>query len=447
MLEFHVHSGPAIVKAVLSAISNVTTTGGNSSTSIRYAEPGEFTRRAFYNDRLDLSQIEALGDTLSAETEQQRRLAVRGASGSLYQRYESWRYLLLQARGELEAFIDFSEDQHFDDSPAEQISSVTSQVLLLRNQIIASIQNAIKGELLRNGIKIALLGAPNAGKSSLLNQIVGREAAIVSAEAGTTRDVVEINVDIGGFFCTFGDLAGLRTTSSSPAIGQVEQEGIRRAEAKARSADLIIVVLSFEPNLNGPDGFSARLEPDVNAMVQQLEKEGKRIIYAVNKKDLVPNFSFQDPMFHGLPPSKLFPISCTMAQTYSSTDSEGDQSGIQSLLLGLIREFQSMTMAEDIDPNSSSQPRLWDESLGASERQRLLLQQCREQLDKFLGRVQEPVASELGGSNEIEEVDIVLAAESLRSAAECLARITGRGEGGDAEEVLGVVFQKFCVGK
>ena len=449
VLEFHVHGGPAVVKSVLSAISKVIDTEEESRSSIRYAEPGEFTRRAFYNDRLDLSQIEALGDTLSAETEQQRRLAVRGTSNALYQRYESWRYFLLQARGELEALIDFSEDQHFDDPPARQISSVTSQVSSLRDQIETSIHNAAKGELLRNGIDIALLGAPNAGKSSLLNQIVGREAAIVSAEAGTTRDIIESNVDIGGFFCKFGDLAGLRaaSTPSSIAIGQVEQEGIRRAKARALSADLVIIVLSFEADQNSPSGLSARLEPEVKAMVNLFEKENKPVLYAINKKDLLPTVSYEQSIPQSLPSSKVFPISCIMPQN-ASHPSSSDTNGIQALLSGMTREFETMTEAEDVNPGSSTQSPLWEESLSASERQRLLLEQCLQHLNVFLKRVQAPVSSDdLLGAGEGEEVDVVLAAECLRSAAECLARITGRGEGGDVEEVLGVVFQKFCVGK
>ena len=456
VLEFHVHGGPAIVKAVLSAVSKVSSIRGDSVTTIRYAEPGEFTRRAFYNDRLDLSQIEALGDTLSAETEQQRRLAVRGTSSSLHQRYESWRYFLLQARGELEALIDFSEDQHFDDSPAEQISSIASQISTLISQIESSIRNAVKGELLRNGIDIALLGAPNAGKSSLLNQIVGREAAIVSSEAGTTRDVVEINVDIGGFFCKFGDLAGLRAASASlpfPTIGKVEQEGIRRARARVLSADVIIVVLSFEADSTTPSGYSLRLEPEVEAMVQQLQDLDKPMLYALNKKDLPPTSTSESssiPIY--LPTSKTFPISCTTTQASpGSTPAITDQSGIQALLDGLTQTFQSMTIPSTIDSASPFQPHFWEESLGASERQRLLLQQCLGHLNEFLRAARSSPSSdgnENGGEEDHgEEVDVVLSAEYLRAAADCLARITGKGEGGDVEEVLGVVFQKFCVGK
>ena len=247
ILELHIHGGTAVVKAVLAAVPK--TIPKNARQIIRYAEPGEFARRAFYNNRLDLLQVEALSDTLAADTEQQRRLAVRGSSNVLAERYEAWRQKLLNARGELEALIDFSEDQHFDESPAKLCASVAKQVQQLKLQLQANIENAARGELLRDGINIALIGAPNAGKSSLLNRIAGREAAIVSSEAGTTRDVVDVNVDIGGFYCRFGDLAGLRKqtqTSDRHQVGEIEREGIRRAKERALKADVIVVVLAVE---------------------------------------------------------------------------------------------------------------------------------------------------------------------------------------------------------
>ena len=221
------------MKAVLAAIGQC-----QSKHTIRYAEAGEFTRRAFQNDRLDLGQVEALSDALSAETEQQRRAALRGNSGKLGRIYEEWRQLLLAARGELEALIDFSEDQHFDESPAELMENVTMQIGPIISAIRRHQAGSRCGELLKRGIRISLLGPPNAGKSSLLNIIVDREASIVSEEAGTTRDIVEVSVDIGGYLCVFADTAGLRSSSS---IGGVEQEGIRRAKAKAKDSDLVSI--------------------------------------------------------------------------------------------------------------------------------------------------------------------------------------------------------------
>ena len=242
ILEFHVHGGQAVVKAVLSAIGKCDT----RSTPVRYAEPGEFTRRAFYNDRLNLPQIEALGDTLSAVTEEQRRLSVQGTTSGLAARYESWRQLLLYARGELEALIDFSEDQHFDESPAELAANVAVQVRSLTNRLAYHRTNAQRGDLLRKGISVSLIGAPNVGKSSLLNLIVGRNAAIVSQEAGTTRDIVEVGLDLDGFFCRLGDTAGLRQSPHQDAsqalasvVGEIEKEGIRRARERALQSDAV----------------------------------------------------------------------------------------------------------------------------------------------------------------------------------------------------------------
>ena len=459
VIEFHVHGGPAVVKAVLKAIPKAVPS--KKTSYVRYAEPGEFTRRAFYNGRLDLTQIEALGDTLAAETEQQRQLAVRGTTNTLANRYEAWRQKLLYARGELEALIDFSEDQHFEESPHSLVKSVADQVQGLKYHIQANIENASRGELLRNGINIALLGAPNAGKSSLLNKIVGREAAIVSKEAGTTRDVIEISVDIGGFFCKFGDLAGLRGVchgqylkelSSVSAIGEVEEEGIRRAKERALNADVILVVLSVEPNASDPSELRVDINTEVLDILSKCDLEKQQLVCIVNKCDLVSSVKdIQVPqlesLLHSRNPDKLrqgpqrqpFFISCkSSSEAFIESQNPG---GIQVLLEGLITIFKSMTSAVSMPvPAGSGQQAFWEESLGASERQRLLLVQCQQRLDEFLAIVS---LSETEARDQ--ETDIVLAAESLRAAGECLAKISGKGEAGDVEEVLGVVFEKYCM--
>ncbi len=466
VLEFHVHGGNAVVKAVLSAIPKAITSTKLSEHSIRYAEPGEFTRRAFYNNRLDLTHIEALGDTLSAETEQQRRLAVRGTTSTLADQYEFWREQLLHARGVLEALIDFSEDQHFDDSPIEMLRPITNQVQLLKSQLRASIQNASRGELLRSGISIALVGAPNAGKSSLLNRIVGREAAIVSGEEGTTRDVIDVGVDIGGFFCQFGDLAGLRTDSydsSTPRISEVEREGMRRAKERALHADVVIIVLSVEPSLghDNDDPYAISINSEVEETIRQCNPATQTLICVINKADLLPRHTKHQGTtadFSELPrhpalksiseTSRLsvYPVSCTEA--HPAVVSGPDPGGLQALLQGLTENFKSMTAAvlPETHAAASSNPSMWAESLGASERQRILLQQCHEHLETFLVDVRDcqdgVILAGTGSDEERGNVDVVLAAESLRAAADCLAKITGRGQAGDVEEVLGVVFEK-----
>ena len=449
VLEIHIHGGPAITKALLGVIPKSVTP--SSQSSIRYAEPGEFTRRAFYNNRLDLTQVEALGDILSAETEQHRRLAVSGMGNALNQRYQGWGMQLLYARGELEALIDFAEDQHFDESAEDFVRSISEQIRTLLTQIDKTTANAAKGELLRHGIKIALLGAPNAGKSSLLNRIVGREAAIVSSEAGTTRDVIEVNVDIGGFFCKFKDLAGIRSsvTSGTSGIGEIEREGINRAKAHAREADIVIALIPLGQGQNSDDNTGLAFDLEILDFVKHELQGKKRVIFAMSKSDLA-NQSAEDLV----EPAKLYlqdmlgvgvnmiPISCK-SDGYDTAQSKTDPSGIQALLDHLTIELSELTAAEQIEEVSSTNRSL-DASLGTTQRQQELLTQCAAALQEFLQTIH---SSEPLGATDADEIDVVLAAEKLRVAADCLAKITGQGESGDVEEVLGVVFEKFCVGK
>ena len=463
VLELHVHGGPAVVKVVLAAIPRCS--GSDIGGEIRYAEPGEFTRRAFMNNRLDLTQVEALGDTLSATTEQQRRLSVRGTTNILAKRYESWRQQLLCARGELEALIDFSEDQHFDESPAQLCASVLEQVQVLRHVLQAHAQNAVRGEMLRNGISIALLGAPNAGKSSLLNCIVGREAAIVSHEAGTTRDVVEVGLDIGGYYCRLGDTAGLRKAKQDAVsilqpgdiIGQIEKEGMRRAKKRAVESDVVVVVLSFE---RIADTYQLHLDPAVLTTAASLVQEKNNVVVVINKADIPRDIASLDGAVHatmnalpGISIDRIHVISCKDAEAGRAgllhESAPADHGNLQRFLQGLIRHFGDLTAAVTPDlADAVGDPSIWQDSLGASERHRLLLEKCLGCLDAFIAEVNTasvPIQEDADGDNF--EADIVVAAEHLRAAADCLAKITGRGEAGDVEEVLGVVFEKFCVGK
>lgn len=460
VLELHLHGGPAIIKSVLTAIANTS----RSDSLIRYAESGEFTRRAFLNSRLALPQVEALGETLAADTEQQRRLAVRGASDALSKRYEQWRRQLLYGRGELEALIDFSEDQHFDESSDELILSVASQVRALRVQIGLHIQNASKGELLRQGIKVALLGAPNAGKSSLLNRIVGKEAAIVSREEGTTRDIVDVGVDLSGWYCKLGDMAGIRSehrnsTGQEPAvIGAVEKEGIRRAKARALESDVVIVVVSLEGGANGAAPQCISVDPEVVDAANDCIQAGKCLVIAVNKCDRLPAVdrtgvlppplaATLSTLFPAVPRTRMFGISCREAQDESTGDKE-DPGHLQHFLRGLISTFEEIASPLGIgDDSGQYDMSYWEDSLGVTHRQSSNLQRCMEHLDDFLAQTPDASPSTAGslhtdqGSIETD-VDIVAAAEHLRSAADALAKITGKGESGDVEDVLGVVFEK-----
>ncbi|KAK3359683.1 hypothetical protein B0T25DRAFT_105551 [Lasiosphaeria hispida] len=436
VLELHVHGGSATVKAVLDAIPK-----SPSQETIRYAEPGEFTKRAFLNDRLDLAQVESLGDTLAAETEQQRRAAVRGNSGILGRTYESWRAQLLEARGEIEALIDFSEDQHFDESPAELLANVTNMAKTMLHSIQLHKAGSQRNELLRNGIRIALLGPPNVGKSSLMNQIIGREASIVSAEAGTTRDIVEANLDIRGYLCSFADTAGIRTEDSastsnlglseSSVIGGIEQEGIRRAREKALNSDVIIVLAAIEQSKCG----NHRIHYDIETL--HLAAGAQQCLIVINKSDVVSpetlarlTQDFKTSVLGGIPglgSAEPLSISCRVAEL--SAVGLTDPGRIQTLTEELTQSFSALT----------SLPNDMQHLHGVTERQGQLLDQCQEHLEDFMAEAQ------LCGPEG--EADIVLAAEHLRLAANRLARITGRGDCGDVEDVLGVIFEKFCVGK
>ena len=429
ILEFHVHGGRATVRSVLSAIPLARPSPGR----IRYAEPGEFTRRAFYSGRLDLTQVDALGETLSAETEQQRRAAERGNSQVLSRRYESWRDQLLLARGEIEALIDFSEDQHFDESPSELLANVTDQVMEILRSIRLYDEGSQRSQLLRTGIRIALLGPPNVGKSSLMNHIVGREASIVSSEAGTTRDIVEVSLDMRGYLCSFADTAGFRregltiSDDEDTSVGAIEREGMRRARAKALSSDLVIVLGAITPCRD--DGF--RIVYDEQTMRLAAEHD-KPTILAINKRDVVDESRLRALVteFHNgvktTPGLETTPrpitISCTEAADPSSNTP--DPGGIHALTDRLLGLFESMTsMPEDLQ-----------DLLGVTERQRQLLDTCRQHLEDFCAEAQ------VGDGTR--EADIVLAAEHLRFAANALSKITGRGEVPDVEEVLGVIFEK-----
>jgi tRNA modification GTPase len=249
--EFQVHGGRAVLGAVLGAIAAVPGT--------RLAEPGEFTRRAFLNRRLDLSQVEGLADLVRAETEVQRRQALRQSEGGLSALAESWRERLLRARALVEAELDFGEEEGF--AAAGEASGLVGAV---RSEIAIRLVEAEQGIRVREGISVVLLGAPNAGKSSLLNAIARSEVAIVTPEPGTTRDLIEAPLDLGGYAVTVVDTAGLREAASL-----AESEGIRRARERADRADVVVWL------------------EEVGSAVASLPELGGRVIRVASKADLI----------------------------------------------------------------------------------------------------------------------------------------------------------------
>ncbi|MEO5374438.1 MAG: tRNA uridine-5-carboxymethylaminomethyl(34) synthesis GTPase MnmE [Alphaproteobacteria bacterium] len=257
VVEFHVHGSRAVVAEVLDVLTR--------RPGLRPAEPGEFTRRSFENGKMDLTAAEGLADLVAAETAAQRRQALRQMGGALAHLYEGWRSELVQCLAHLEAAIDFADE----DLPNDVERDVDSVIDALAIKISRHLNDGRRGERLREGIHIVIVGAPNAGKSSLLNRLAGTEAAIVSATAGTTRDVIEVHLDLGGYPVVLADTAGLRD-----AEGEIEAEGVRRAVARAAAADLRLAV------------FDAGRLPDLDEETLRLVDDNTVIV--INKTDLRP---------------------------------------------------------------------------------------------------------------------------------------------------------------
>jgi tRNA modification GTPase len=257
MAEFQIHGGRATVSALLGALGDVP--------GLRPAEPGEFTRRAFDNGKLDLTAVEGLADLVNAETEAQRRQAARQLRGELAKLYEGWRGRLVRLLAYAEATIDFPEETE----GVGVVSDLTHQILSIVDSITQHLGDHRRGEILREGLSVAIVGPPNVGKSSLMNALARRDVAIVSERAGTTRDVIEVHLDLAGYPVVLADTAGIRAGGD-----EIEREGIRRARARAEHADLKVVVLD------------ASTWPNFDPEVVPLLSEDSLIV--LNKCDLAP---------------------------------------------------------------------------------------------------------------------------------------------------------------
>lgn len=290
VVELHVHGGPAIVAGTLAAILR--------QPGCRQAREGEFTRRAFDNGRLDLTAVEGLSDLVRARTAAQRRQALSAAGGEAHRTILDWRDLLLRARALTETMIDFVDE----DVPAGLLAEAQTAVLAVAVAMRAALADAGAGFAVREGLQVAIVGAPNVGKSTLLNAIAGREAAIVSAVPGTTRDIVEITLDLGGYLVVIADTAGLRETGDA-----IEAEGVRRAQAMMQRADLCIEVR----DLSG----DADTGPAIDLPA------GKRVVFW-NKADLAG--------------------AATPAEGISGSAAEGDGVGrLRRLILDTARDMAS----------------------------------------------------------------------------------------------------------
>src|SRR3954463_9059206 len=239
--EFHVHGGRAGLAALLAAISVIP--------NMRAAEPGEFTRRAFENGKLDLTEAEGLDDLIHADTDRQRRQALRQLQGLLGNRARDWRERIIEASALIEACIDFSDE---GDVPVELMAPALKAISALHDEIAEVLAAQGQAERLRDGLVVAIAGEPNVGKSTLINQLARRDVAIVSPHAGTTRDVIEVQLDLDGYPVTVIDTAGIRETDDP-----VEQEGVRRARARAEDADLVLWLTGPETGTGAPPPAAA----------------------------------------------------------------------------------------------------------------------------------------------------------------------------------------------
>lgn len=255
LVELHLHGGKAVVAACLEALT--------AHPGVRLAEAGEFTRRAFVNGRVDLTEAEGLADLLAAETEFQRKLAIAQTGGAMRKACEGWMRRLTHIRAMLEADFDFSDE---DDVADDVAAGVSREIIALRTELEAALGNARRGEILKDGFRVAIVGAPNAGKSSLINCLAERDVAIVSDIPGTTRDRIEVTLDLGGLAVRLIDTAGLRETADP-----IERLGIERAVDAARHADLVLHLCPvgetadpFDAGPNGPPTWIVTTKADTS---------------------------------------------------------------------------------------------------------------------------------------------------------------------------------------
>jgi tRNA modification GTPase len=371
--EFHVHGGRAILAALFAVLSTFE--------NVRPAEPGEFTRRAFENGKLDLTAAEALDDLIHADTDRQRGQALRQLKGLLGEKAGDWRARIIEASALIEAGIDFSDE---GDVPVELIAPALAKITSLLGEIQQTLAAQGRSERLREGLVVAISGPPNVGKSTLINLLARREVAIVSPHAGTTRDIIEVQLDLDGYPVTVIDTAGIRETDDP-----VEQEGVRRARMRAADADLVLWMTDARQAQHGIDArVSAKSTP---------------VWLVRNKIDLGEDFGAGG----SFPPAAggiVFGISA----------SRGD--GVGDLIAALV------DFAKDYLGSGEG-------GLIGRDRQRKLLEQTASSLQRSI--------AVLGQGEE-------LAAEELRAASNSLGRLLGRV---GVEDILDVIFRDFCVGK
>ncbi|KAJ6510227.1 tRNA modification GTPase TrmE [Mycena vitilis] len=378
VLELHIHSGRAVISSVLEALSRLP--------YCRPAEPGEFTRRAFHGGRLDLTQVEGLKDLVDAETEGQRRIALSAAGGAARAQFEQLRTDIIGCLAKIEALIDFGEGEDIEEGVYEEARERARKV---KNTIQSYLQDYRRGEIMRSGVRLTIFGPPNVGKSSLLNFLAQREAAIVTPVPGTTRDILELSLDIGGIPVIVSDTAGLRKTADP-----VEVIGVERARNAIEAADIALCVLSCG-DIDGDMKFPAS--------VQALITDETFVLF--NKSDLLGSRNVSQ--FKG------------PHQWITSLKTGG---GTTEFLAGFAEALQKKYALTD---NGASR----EMPLITHARHRAHLESAAQFIDAFLATSAD---------------DIVLGAEELRYAARAVGKVSGLI---DVEDVLDALFRDFCIGK
>ncbi len=396
--ELHVHGGPAVVAAVLNVLSR--------QPGLRLAGAGEFSRRAFDNGKMDLSGAEALSDLIAAETELQRRQALGQLGGRLAAQCIAWQDGLKRALANVEANIDFSDE----DLPDRLDEEARRGVCAIAAAIDDCLSDARAGERIRDGITVAIVGPPNVGKSTLLNALAGRDAAITSEHAGTTRDVVQVHMDLGGYPVTLFDTAGLRETEDT-----VEREGIRRARDVAEKSDIRLILL---------DG-------DTWADRELFENDfaGNHTLVVVNKIDVldppgVPGAVVEDgdEAGEGNGYRARDGYGAGEGNGYRASDRDSDP-----ILISAKTRYGLGALLARLEQNIARQWTFRDGVAITRIRHRNALEACQAHLERALSGV----GSELW-------------AEDLRLAMRTLGQIVGQV---GVEDVLDVIFSEFCIGK
>ena len=394
VLELYLHCGRAVTQAVADALGSVS--------GLRLAEPGEFTRRAVEAGKLDLTRAEAIADLVAAETDAQRRQARRQMGGALGQLYNQWSAEILGILARFEAGMDFPDE----DIPDSIFAAMRPRMELLRRGMLAHLNDSHRGERIRDGIRVAIVGAPNVGKSSLMNALAKRDVAIVSSRPGTTRDVVEVALDLGGVPVVVADTAGLRETDN-----EIEAEGIKRAKAWAGEAEIILVVSDAHADFPSVAGADFQTDGQPNEISSYLTEIGRSrsdrptMVRVVNKTDLVPKPLLDKRFEHG---------SDGLTGVQSIFISARTGQGIDDLIAALREKALDLVRYGESAPISRARHRV-----GVQTAVNCLTQ-------------------------ALQQTEVELAGEDLRHTVRALGQITGAV---GVEDVLDVIFREFCIGK